>query len=431
MSTDASPPSYDELLKRYETAVGDNPTPEKYIEVAGTFTDSELDILAETPVEGVPPVDNDEDLAALKQKASREMQSDYLKTTARIGAEEATEAALRLRKIFETIHEKIIELDSYEVSGFEPEMRGYVLKWRAWVTVSNFSLPYGISLPWPRAQYFGLDFDELLLPVCDNDKVSKETKIKLVNNFLTDTARHREVSENASGRIRTLKTNFNTFVAKFDDWGKVREGELRDDIVKLNEEIQALQHEILGIEKEIEDLQFIMKLVSSLSLLGLLFGGWTAVIIGLVGAIGVAATAAAIAAKQEKIQRQSLHSFWAPTTSLKTSTGKRNEIQAKNGQIEDKEKEIKFIQETRSKLRTLRDSSLETISADVITVDTFWQRIEADTYGLLDYVENDSDFEYIEDVMDYGITTYQDLGVYVAGYGRAVIGGMSNTKKSN
>ncbi|RAL12429.1 uncharacterized protein BO97DRAFT_424516 [Aspergillus homomorphus CBS 101889] len=133
----------------------------------------------------------------------------------------------------------------------------------------------------------------------------------------------------------------------------------------------------------------------------------------LVGVIGVAATAVAISAKQEKIA-------WL-----------QREILAAEGKIEDKEKEIKVIQEARSILTTLRDSNLDTISADIILVDNFWPRIKADTFALLDYVEDGTAFEYTEDVMEYGIDTYNDLGVYVADYGRSIIGGMTAEEKKS
>ncbi|KAH8426576.1 uncharacterized protein LDX57_004313 [Aspergillus melleus] len=65
----------------------------------------------------------------------------------------------------------------------------------------------------------------------------------------------------------------------------------------------------------------------------------------------------------------------------------RKEIQTLEGEIEDKETEIRGIQEARSTLTTLRDSNLKSISADIILVDEFWQRMKEDSFALLDYVE--------------------------------------------
>ncbi|GFF22973.1 hypothetical protein IFM46972_00520 [Aspergillus udagawae] len=401
--TDKSPPSYDELMARVEAEVGKDPTPEKYLQVVGSLNDQEIDILADSSGEGFPPVESEEDLKALKRTLAREMQSDFLKASAKASATEATEAAVRLYRIFDKILQKIIELDAIEVSGFEPEMRGYLLEYDAILQLAG-----RVALD---MEPLGEHFDKMLLPVCYNDKVSKEAKRQLVDNFLKDTAQQEKDAREAQKRIRELKENFNRFVAKFDDWGKDKEGELLEEIKQLQRDIQGLRQDILKVEKEIEDLQFVMKLVSSLSLIGLLFGGWTALIIGLVGVIGVAATAAAISAKQEKIKRLN------------------KEILAKEGKIQEKEQEIKLIQEARSMLTTLRDSNLDTISADILLVDNFWQRMRADTFALLDYVEDGTAFEYIEDVMEYGIETYKDLGVYVADYGRNVLGSLEREKK--
>ncbi|KAE8394960.1 hypothetical protein BDV23DRAFT_145951 [Aspergillus alliaceus] len=402
---ETSPPSYEELVERFKAAVGDNPTAEKYLEVADSFGPKEIDVLADSCGDGFPPVESEEDLNKLKESMSKELKSELVRASAKAASVQAKEAALRIRAIFNLIHRKIVQLDLIEESEFEEEMRGFIIEYDEILSM--------VGEVAREMKGMGNHLDTLLIPTCASEKVSKEAKVQLVKNFLRDTERHEGISAQAQYRISEMKIKFNEFVAKFDQWGEKREGELREEIRKLQGEIRGLRDDITRTDQQIQDLQFAMKLIGSLSLFGLLFGGLVAVILGIVSVIGVAATAIAIAAKRKKIaslDRQIL--------------GKENEIS-------ELEKEIQIIQAARAALTTLRDSNLDTISEDILLVDNYWQGLKATSLELLSYVEDGTAMEYIDDVIDFGIETYRDVGEYIGDYGEAISRVMSERREES
>ncbi|OJJ43511.1 hypothetical protein ASPZODRAFT_19234 [Penicilliopsis zonata CBS 506.65] len=398
-TADNSPPSYEALVKRFEDAVGSNPTPEKYLSVADTFTTEEITILADGSEIVPPPVDSDEEKAKFKASAASTRETEIFKAVMKAASEGATVAAFRLRSMLQEIHLKIIELDRIERSGFEPEMRGFVLEYDAILRI--------ISIAAAEIKADGGRFDVMLIPVCLNPDVSNTTKRTLLLRFIADAENHEQTSQEAQDRLRTLKTNLISFVTRFDDWGKEREGELEQQIQDLQEEINQLRDEILKATKDIETLQAIQKIFASMSLFALIFSGPVAAIIAIGGMIGVAGTAIAIAAKNKLIEHLN------------------HNILGKEGDIDRAREKIVIIQNTRAGLTMLRDTNLTSISEDVNLLDSFWNRAKQDAYSLLRYVDGDTESEYVEDYLEFGLETYKDLAEYIGDFGRSITNTMT------
>ncbi|KHN96032.1 uncharacterized protein MAM_06137 [Metarhizium album ARSEF 1941] len=393
-------PSYDELMKRFNDRVGANPTPEKYLEVGDTFSLQEIEILVNNgPCE--PPFTCPEDAKKFRVSAGKGLSSKITLDALKQGAEEATNAAQRLRRMFRELHDKVIEIDQIEVSGFEPDMRKFQETGKEFESILSGSRAVATQI-----SSFGTRLDKLIIPFVMDEELGLEDKKRVVRQFIDGAKGHEKSAKNVQTKLLSLQTRFISFVPRFDSWAQRKEGDLHESIRAIQRMLEFLQGELLKIEEKIRVVQGIMGLSGAL-MLGALAGGPVGLILGIFGFIGVTASAAILVSyyrKRSDVQRQ---------------------ILAKENEIEEIRKEIQKIQDARAGITALRDEYLPTINDSIDILHSYWQRIIGDAQRLLEYLSGAEDIEipeYLDDYINEGIAVYSSIAEYIKDFARGISG---------
>ncbi|OAA39757.1 hypothetical protein NOR_06177 [Metarhizium rileyi] len=385
-----APPSYEALMKRFNDSVGPNPTPEKYLEVGDAFTLDEIEILASNSPTESPPVTCPEDAKRFKTSAGKGLSSSTAQEAFQMGAAQATEAAQGLRRMFGEIHRKILEIDQIEISGFEPNMRQFKNKYETILSESR-AVANDIST-------YGAQFDKLIVPFCIDKKIDVQDKMEMVRGFisvrlsttvsrnptkvrrdiiLTDLQKatdHEKRAKKVQTDLRSLQTDFISWVPRFDDWAQKKEGNLL-------QQIRAIQMILVELQKDLADIEHKIRVVGGAMVLsgGLMAaavaGGPVGLVVGLFGFIGLSASAAILIVYNRK------------------RAGIKREILQRENEIEDIQKDIKLIQDTRVEITNLRDEHLPTINANIDLLDSYWQAVVGEAQYLLQYLEGAEDVE--------------------------------------
>ncbi|PYI00178.1 hypothetical protein BO71DRAFT_479008 [Aspergillus ellipticus CBS 707.79] len=249
-------PSYDELVRRYEK-----------IEV----------LVAGIPIEE-PPVGGDATLKTFKTRASSTPTQEFMEEQLKSAAENATEAALRLRTMFNEIHLKAIEIDKIHHSGFEPSVRRHkqvgsplwehvyspcqcvrepASNWAAQEFDSILNLSRLVAI---EIQNLGTSFDVRIIPICLDDDVPIDSKKTRVAEFLAvsefqaseQSARdHAIKSKDIKDKLKLPKPDFTSVVGNFETWANNKEGDLEREIAELLRDLDDMKVELAKIDDKI------------------------------------------------------------------------------------------------------------------------------------------------------------------------------------
>ncbi|KAI1957058.1 hypothetical protein LOZ58_005980 [Ophidiomyces ophidiicola] len=390
---DSSPPSYDELVRRYEAAVGSSPTPQRCFAVANSFNETEIEILIKgLPIEE-PPVGDGASLKLFKTRAAKALSQEYVQGLLQTSAENATEAALRLRTMFHEIHLKIFEIDAIHPSGFEPRVRASKTEFNS---ILDLSRRVALDI-----KNMGVDFDGRIIPIVLDDEVPLPAKRSRVATFLASANDHLVKSKDIKRRLQTLKITFTSLVGDFDRWAADKEGDLQREIQQLLAKLDDMQVELAKIDDKINVIKA-ARAISGILILAFLIPGPVGIALGIAGIIGIGASSVALAIYNKKRFEAEIH---------------------------EKREKLRIIQTARTELLELRDAHMLRFGDDIEILDGFWQRIVADAEELAETLEDsggEQPAEYVEFYYSEGIrickfsTSYETLATYIGDYGNGI-----------
>ncbi|KAI1914232.1 hypothetical protein LOZ65_005678 [Ophidiomyces ophidiicola] len=381
-TADSSPPSYDELVRRYEAAVGSSPTPQRCFTVANSFNETEIEILIKgLPIEE-PPVGDGASLKLFKTRAAKALSQEYVRGLLQTSAENATEAALRLR--------------------FEPRVRASKTEFNS---ILDLSRRVALDI-----KNMGVDFDGRIIPIVLDDEVPLPAKRSRVATFLASANDHLVKSKDIKRRLQTLKITFTSLVGDFDRWAADKEGDLQREIQQLLAKLDDMQVELAKIDDKINVIKA-ARAISGILILAFLIPGPVGIALGIAGIIGIGASSVALAIYNKK---RFAHQY---------------SMLGVEAEIHEKREKLRIIQTARTELLELRDAHMLRFGDDIEILDGFWQRIVADAEELAETLEDsggEQPAEYVEFYYSEGIrickfsTSYETLATYIGDYGNGI-----------
>lgn len=121
-STEASPPSYEEVVKKLDNLVGPNPTPEKVLDVAKKLSKQDLSTLVENH-DSHPPLKTDNEKHKFAIGSSKTASSGEASKYIQPAASSASRAAKEISATFQQLQLKIAQIDSIHQSGFSKPLQ--------------------------------------------------------------------------------------------------------------------------------------------------------------------------------------------------------------------------------------------------------------------------------------------------------------------
>ncbi|KAJ8060566.1 hypothetical protein OCU04_010881 [Sclerotinia nivalis] len=238
----SSPPSYDSVVAKVERLVSPDPSPQKYINVVDTLSESELQVLS-SGAENIPPITSEADQEKFAIGCTRALASDDCAKYIQQAAYDAVDATKEIDRVFRSLGLRIGEIDRIHHSGFMPELRRQRTSYEA---VLRESRDVATELA-----IHGNKFDDFIIPFSCDEKIDRETRLQILNGFIADLDRAQSDSNKLEDDFRLLTTNLTEFIASFSTWARTREGQLSVQIQIIEQQLEELHVRLEGINRRL------------------------------------------------------------------------------------------------------------------------------------------------------------------------------------
>ncbi|OOF93051.1 hypothetical protein ASPCADRAFT_209684 [Aspergillus carbonarius ITEM 5010] len=391
-----SPPSYDEIAKKLEDLIGDNPTPEKVIEASQQLSEEELDIL----VDGADdhwPLETEQQKRDFSIGCGQTYCSEGGKARLQEAGSEATQATKEIADIFHQLHLKVAQIDQIHHSGFQPEI---IRLQQSYLRILADSRDLAASIS-SSAQ----NFDATIVRFCADNSIPVDIRRSLIESFITRLAGFEESATGIKNRFYTLKDEFAAFVATFSTWAKDREGEITDQIQALEQELDSLHKRLNSLTTSLEVFEILYEVGDLIQDVGKYFpkvgifmriGG---IILAGVSFLAIVGLTGALIATETKIRNR---------------TREKHALETK----------LEIIRRTRAELEEMGEASLIRFGDAINILAGTWKQTADDARIIQQWLADGADSThppaYVELNRDYGVNRYEATAVYLENYARGI-----------
>ncbi|GFN12000.1 uncharacterized protein AtWU_01797 [Aspergillus tubingensis] len=393
-----SPPSYEEVANKVNQLVGSDPTPQKYLDVATSLSEEERKVLSDG-AEANNPIKTEDDKRKLSLGAAKTMSREDTVAKMQEDASAASAAVVAIDGSFTALQVKIAEIDQLEQTNFLVQLNENKSKYNDVLTTSR-------TMAAEISQY-GSSFDKLIVPLCSDESLTVELRLEQINKFIERADGFREKGEQINKDFDNLVNDFISFKAQFGQWGKDKQGELRQDIEDLLADISDLNDKLGKLRISLLALGVGLGAGLAAAGIGLALSGPVAPFILIGGLIFAGATAAAVAG-------------------IAISMGIiQNEIDGKNQQIKDKNAEIDAIDQARTGLETLGDEQFTVFQQNVKVLQSYWTVVQADAVEIKGWLQDGANMAsaptYMQNSLNEAVSVYASLGKYMDVYAKGIV----------
>ncbi|PYH71327.1 uncharacterized protein BO88DRAFT_451999 [Aspergillus vadensis CBS 113365] len=393
-----SPPSYEEVANKVNQLVGSDPTPQKYLDVATSLSEEERKVLSDG-AEANNPIKTEDDKRKLSLGAAKTMSREDTVAKMQEDASAASAAVVAIDGSFTALQVKIAEIDQLEQTNFLVQLNANKSKYNDVLTTSR-------TMAAEISQY-GSSFDKLIVPLCSDESLTVELRLEQINKFIERAEGFREKSEQINKDFDNLVNDFIVFKAQFGQWGKDKQGELRQDIADLLADISDLNDKLAKLRISLLALGVGLGAGLAAASVGLALSGPVAPFILIGGLIFAGATAAAVAG-------------------IAISMGIiQNEIDGKNQQIKNKNAEIDAIDQARTGLETLGDEQFTVFQQNVKVLQSYWTVVQADAVEIKGWLQDGANMAsaptYMQNSLNEAVSVYASLGKYMDAYAKGIV----------
>ncbi|GAQ45050.1 hypothetical protein BO79DRAFT_179780 [Aspergillus costaricaensis CBS 115574] len=393
-----SPPSYEEVANKVNQLVGSDPTPQKYLDVATSLSEEERKVLSDG-AEANNPIKTEDDKRKLSLGAAKTMSREDTVAKMQEDASAASAAVVAIDGSFTALQVKIAEIDQLEQTNFLVQLNENKSKYNDVLTTSR-------TMAAEISQY-GSSFDKLIVPLCSDESLTVELRLEQINKFIERADGFREKGEQINKDFDNLVNDFILFKAQFGQWGKDKQGELRQDIEDLLADISDLNDKLGKLRISLLALGVGLGAGLAAAGIGLALSGPVAPFILIGGLIFAGATAAAVAG-------------------IAISMGIiQNEIDGKNQQIKDKNAEIDAIDQARTGLETLGDEQFTVFQQNVKVLQSYWTVVQADAVEIKGWLQDGANMAsaptYMQNSLNEAVSVYASLGKYMDAYAKGIV----------
>ncbi|GLA73793.1 hypothetical protein AtubIFM55763_004725 [Aspergillus tubingensis] len=386
-----SPPSYEEVANKVNQLVGSDPTPQKYLDVATSLSEEERKVLSDG-AEANNPIKTEDDKRKLSLGAAKTMSREDTVAKMQEDASAASAAVVAIDGSFTALQVKIAEIDQLEQTNFLVQLNENKSKYNDVLTTSR-------TMAAEISQY-GSSFDKLIVPLCSDESLTVELRLEQINKFIERADGFREKGEQINKDFDNLVNDFILFKAQFGQWGKDKQGELRQDIEDLLADISDLNDKLGKLRISLLALGVGLGAGLAAAGIGLALSGPVAPFILIGGLIFAGATAAAVAG-------------------IAISMGIiQNEIDGKNQQIKDKNAEIDAIDQARTGLETLGDEQFTVFQQNVKVLQSYWTVVQADAVEIKGWLQDGAN---MANSLNEAVSVYASLGKYMDAYAKGIV----------
>ncbi|OJJ43513.1 hypothetical protein ASPZODRAFT_19236 [Penicilliopsis zonata CBS 506.65] len=395
--TNDAPPSYEEVVGKLNTLIGNNRTATGVLEAGSGLTDEELGVLIENHYDHLP-LESDAQKLSFAIGTAETSSSPELATFLTTSASAAAATVIGVKNRFDGLQYKLAQVDRAFGTSFQGRFN---------TIHSSFQGVIDDSQRLSTTMYTNSrKFDNQDILYCDDSTKSVSDRITRINATITKTEELNQDSISIDSRLGGVLSSLNEITDDFVEWARNREGEL-------TEEIRNIKAELISLERELANAKVAAEAVTSVGE-------------GLVPIVGALAAAfppygTAIAIGGLIIAGAQL----ATTTALMVKIGKlENQITEKTNRKEELEAELEQVREARERLEDGETDSINMLGSSINLMSRLSSPTLDDANAILKWLQDgakaDDKPRYMGLNRTNSVKSYAAAGDYLRQFGRGV-----------
>ncbi|KAB8229931.1 uncharacterized protein BDW43DRAFT_287345 [Aspergillus alliaceus] len=394
-STDA-PPSYEEVVRKFEGLIGNNPTATGVFEAAANgLTKEDLDVLIANHEN---PLNSEREKADFSRGVAETSSASELQSSLVISAKAAAATAGSVRGKFDGLQTKIERIDLRWGTEWAGDFNGMQ---RSFQTVINESQDVAT-----RTYTFARKFDNQDILYCDDSSKPMADRKTRIQSVITAAEDLKQKNTDITSRLTTVGSNLSTFTDEFITWAKDKEGELSRELEKIKRELVDLRGTLAQLETAAEAVnhaaQGLLPIMEGLAAIYPPYG--TLIALGglLIAGVQLATTTALMvrisSVKQEIVEKT-----------------------AKQGQLEA---DLEQVREAREGVEGMVSANLSSFRGTISSMTSTPTASITDAKQILQWLENGAPEDERPPYMSFNIKnsakSYSSMGGYLREYGRGI-----------
>ncbi|KAK5791003.1 hypothetical protein VI817_006312 [Penicillium citrinum] len=360
-TTGDPPPSYEEVVQKFEGLIGSSTNPvEVYEKASKGLTKTDLKILVDNYKDHFP-LKTEQDKAEFARGTAKVSSAPELQESLTLSAQAASQTAGDVRARFDGLQTKLEVLDNRWGTGWADRFVDLQYDFQDAVDDSQEAATETYNM--------ARKFDNQATLDANNEDKSIEDRGKKMREIVATADALKEKNDGITGRVTGVSAGLKTFIDDFLVWAKGKEGELTARIREIKEALFQLEQDIAGLELEIEAINQTQEGMMPL------FGGFAACPppYGPLIAIGALLFSALSSAS---------------VTALMIEIGqKKIEMNALNHEKEGLEKDLEDIREAREGVENMKEANLNSFKGAIASMTRTPMAATKDAEGILAWLD--------------------------------------------
>ncbi|TWU75368.1 hypothetical protein ED733_000329 [Metarhizium rileyi] len=274
-----APPSYEEVVKKFNGLIGSNPNPRGVLDAADGLSQTDLDVLVANHDQNFP-IKTEQQKVSFATGVAKTSCSAELQDFVNVSASAAATTAVEITRTFHRVQSQLAKVDQRSGTSFQSQFLPMKAKFQSALDDSRevaSRIAGSITV-----------FDGTEIAYAHDDRASIEGRVKKIEKYITSAAGLQTESSRVQSEIAQVKTSLSDFIVVFTAWAKDKEGELSEAIRRIKADLLQLENRLADRETKLQAVthftQGLAPITSALALAfppyssaiaigGLIFGG--------------------------------------------------------------------------------------------------------------------------------------------------------------
>ncbi|OAA39759.1 hypothetical protein NOR_06179 [Metarhizium rileyi] len=274
-----APPSYEEVVKKFNGLIGSNPNPRGVLDAADGLSQTDLDVLVANHDQNFP-IKTEQQKVSFATGVAKTSCSAELQDFVNVSASAAATTAVEITRTFHRVQSQLAKVDQRSGTSFQSQFLPMKAKFQSALDDSRevaSRIAGSITV-----------FDGTEIAYAHDDRASIEGRVKKIEKYITSAAGLQTESSRVQSEIAQVKTSLSEFIVVFTAWAKDKEGELSEAIRRIKADLLQLENRLADRETKLQAVthftQGLAPITSALALAfppyssaiaigGLIFGG--------------------------------------------------------------------------------------------------------------------------------------------------------------
>lgn len=237
MATQA-PPSYESVFGTVKSRLPEKPTAQQVFEAVDLLSDNELHAIAIQVQKQTELSPDEQKLFNSKIAEGVASSNQEMKDTGK----KVAQACVKVNDMFDNLLKELVDVDAKNLpppeGPFVPRVRAQQQIYRS---LAHESSKWALKI----AEY-SARFDSVIIPLCKDDRIVKNMKLGVVNDYIKDAESFEKDSKALTDKFTNFKSGFKAFVGTFSNWAKSKLDSENAKLAKLEAELKAMEKTLVS-----------------------------------------------------------------------------------------------------------------------------------------------------------------------------------------